>query len=107
VTLSSEESEYVSLTDMICEVKYLWELARGLGFGQTETTLIYEDDRVTPKVSLSETSRPGFISTVRPDLTQTTHRFKEKRKKKMVFEDPVLGTRPGCSWWGNVCSYLF
>jgi hypothetical protein len=31
---------------MICEVKYLRELARGLGFEQTEPTLIYEDNRV-------------------------------------------------------------
>jgi hypothetical protein len=45
VTLSSEEGEYVSLVDMICEVKYLRELTRGLGFGQTEPTLIYEDNK--------------------------------------------------------------
>ena len=27
---------------------------------------------------LTETSRPGFISTVRPDLTQPTHRLEEE-----------------------------
>jgi hypothetical protein len=30
------------------------------------------------KESLPETSRPGFISTVRPDLFQPTHRLKEE-----------------------------
>jgi hypothetical protein len=30
------------------------------------------------KESLSETNRPGFISTVRSDLTQSTHRFEEE-----------------------------
>jgi hypothetical protein len=32
VILSSDEPEYVSLAGMICEVKYLRELSRGLGF---------------------------------------------------------------------------
>ncbi len=40
VTLSSAEAEYVVLVDMICEVKYLRELVRGLWFEQTEPTLI-------------------------------------------------------------------
>jgi len=30
------------------------------------------------KESLPETSRPGFISTVRPDVFQTTHRLEEE-----------------------------
>jgi hypothetical protein len=30
------------------------------------------------KECLSKTNRPGFVSTVRPDLTQTTHRIKEE-----------------------------
>ncbi len=30
------------------------------------------------KESLSKTSRPGFVSTVRPDLTQPTHGLKEE-----------------------------
>ncbi len=30
------------------------------------------------KESLSKTSRSGFVSTVRPDLTQPTHGFKEE-----------------------------
>jgi hypothetical protein len=45
VTLSSSEAEYIALADMICEVKYLRELTRGLGFAQAESTFIYEDNR--------------------------------------------------------------
>jgi hypothetical protein len=44
---------------MICEVKYLWELARGLGFGQTESTLIYEDNRVAILTAEAECSVGG------------------------------------------------
>jgi hypothetical protein len=39
------------------------------------------------KECLSETNRPGFISTVRPDLSQPTHRFKK--------EDTLLDTLGG------------
>ncbi len=30
------------------------------------------------KECLTKTSRPGFVSTVRPDLSQSTHRLKEE-----------------------------
>ena len=44
----------MSLADMIYEVKYLWELGVGLGFEQTESTLIYEDNRVCIATSEDE-----------------------------------------------------
>jgi hypothetical protein len=45
VTLSSAESEYVALSDLTCEVRYLRQLAKGLGFEQTEPTLCFEDNK--------------------------------------------------------------
>ena len=39
VTLSSAESEYVALCDLTCEMRYLRQLAKGLGFEQKEPTL--------------------------------------------------------------------
>jgi hypothetical protein len=42
VTLSSEEIEYVALCDLTCEVRYLRQLAKELGFEQKEPTLCYE-----------------------------------------------------------------
>ena len=42
--LTSRGVEYVSLVNMICEVKYLRDLAHGLGFEETENTMIYEDN---------------------------------------------------------------
>ena len=41
------------------EIKYLRELARGLGFGQTEPTLIYEDNRVVILTAEAECSAGG------------------------------------------------
>jgi hypothetical protein len=64
VTLSSAEAEYVTLSDMFCEVKYLWELARGLGFGQTEPTLIYEDNRAAILTAEAECSTVGRLKYV-------------------------------------------
>jgi len=64
VTLSSSETEYIALADMICEVKYLRELARGLGFAQTEPTLIYEDNRTTIIVAEAECSAGGRLKHV-------------------------------------------
>jgi hypothetical protein len=64
VTLSSAEAEYVALADMICEVKYLRELARGLGFTQTEPTLIYEDNRAAIMVAEAECSAGGRLKHV-------------------------------------------
>jgi hypothetical protein len=61
VTLSSAEAEYVALADFICEVKYLRELARGLGFGQTEPTLIYEDNRAAILTAEAECSAGGRL----------------------------------------------
>ena len=61
VTLSSAEAEYVALADFICEVKYLRELARGLGFGQTEPTLIYEDNRAAILTAEVECSAGGRL----------------------------------------------
>ncbi len=64
VTLSSSEAEYVSLADMICEVKYLRELTRGLRFGQTESTLIYEDNRAAILTAEAECSAGGRLKHV-------------------------------------------
>jgi hypothetical protein len=54
----------VTLADMICEVKYLRELARGLGFGQTEPTLIYEDNKDAILTEESECSSGGRLKHV-------------------------------------------
>jgi hypothetical protein len=64
VTLSSAEAEYIALADMICEVKYLRELARGLGFAQAEPTLIYEDNRAAIMVAEAECSAGGRLKHV-------------------------------------------
>ena len=45
VTLSSAESEYVALCDLTCEMRYLRQLAKGLGFEQKEPTLCYEGNK--------------------------------------------------------------
>lgn len=45
VTSSGAEAEFVALSDVTCEVKYLRELSRGLGYPQREATLLYEDNR--------------------------------------------------------------
>ncbi len=49
---------------MICEVKYLRELARGLGFAQAEPTLIYEDNRAVIMVAEDECSVWGRLKHV-------------------------------------------
>jgi hypothetical protein len=64
VTLSSTEVEYVTLSDMICEVKYLRELTSGLGFGQTEPTLLYEDNRAVILTAEAECSAGGRLKHV-------------------------------------------
>jgi hypothetical protein len=58
------EAEYIALADMICEVKYLRELARGLGFAQAEPTLIYEDNRAAIMVAEAECSAGGRLKHV-------------------------------------------
>jgi hypothetical protein len=50
----------------------LWSTAFfGTRVNSTSTEIVHGHD----KESLPETSRPGFISTVRPDLPQSTHRL--------------------------------
>jgi hypothetical protein len=64
VTLSSTEAEYIALADMICEVKYLRELARGLGFAQAEPTIIYEHNHVVIMTAEAEWSTGGRLKHV-------------------------------------------
>ncbi len=45
VTLSSAERKYVALCDLRCEMRYLRQLAKGLGFEQKEPTLCFEDNK--------------------------------------------------------------
>jgi hypothetical protein len=52
------------LADMICEVKYLRELAHGLGFAQAEPTLIYEDNPAEIMVAEAECSAGGRLKHV-------------------------------------------
>ena len=59
VTLSSAESEFVALSDVTCEIKYLRELSRGLGYPQREATLVFEDNRAAILVAQSECSASG------------------------------------------------
>ncbi len=56
VTLSSAEAEFVVLSDVTCEVKYLRELSRGLCY---EATLLYEDNRAEILVAHNECSASG------------------------------------------------
>ncbi len=58
------EAEYIVLADMICEDKYLRELARGLGFVQAEPTLIYKDNRAAIMVAEAECSAGGRLKHV-------------------------------------------
>jgi hypothetical protein len=59
VTLSSAESEFVALSDVTCEVKYLRELSRGLGYPQRDATLVFEDNRAAILVAQNECSASG------------------------------------------------
>ena len=59
VTLSSAEAEFVALSDVTCEVKYLRELSRGLGYPQREATLVFEDNRAAILVAQNECSASG------------------------------------------------
>ena len=78
VTLSSAEAEYVALADMICEVKYLRELARGLGFEQTEPTLIYEDNRAAILTAEAECSAGGRLRHVDVKYRFTTEAVRNR-----------------------------
>ncbi len=64
VTLSSAESEYVALCDLTCEVQYLWQLAKGLGFEQKEPTLCFEDNKATIMTVEHECSAAGRMKHV-------------------------------------------
>ena len=79
VTLSSAEAEYVALAEMICEVKYSRELARGLGFEQTEPTLIYEDNRAAILTAEAECSTEGRLKHV-----DVKYRFATEAVRKRV-----------------------
>jgi hypothetical protein len=59
VTLSSAESEFVALSDVTCEVRYLRELCRGLGYPQRDATLVFEDNRAAILVAQNECSASG------------------------------------------------
>ena len=78
MTLSSAEAEYVALADMICEVKYLRELARGLGFEQTEPTLIYEDNRAAILTAEAECSAGGRLRHVDVKYRFTTEAVRNR-----------------------------
>ena len=59
VTLSSCESEYVALCGEVCEVKYLRSLLKELGHPQTDSTLIWEDNKAAILVAEQECSSAG------------------------------------------------
>jgi len=89
VTLSSVEAEYVVLTDIVCEVKYLRELSRGLGVGQTEPTLIYEDNRAVILTVEAECSAGGRLKhvDVKFRFATETVRNREVRVHYLNFAD--------------------
>jgi hypothetical protein len=64
VTLSSAESEYVAPCDLTCEVRYLRQLAKGLGFEQKELTLCYEDKKAAIMTAENECSAAGRMKHV-------------------------------------------
>ena len=59
MTLSSCEAEYLGLCAEVCEVKYLRNLLADLGHEQTESTLIWEDNRAAILVAQQECSSAG------------------------------------------------
>ena len=59
VTLSSCEAEYIALCSEVCEVMYLRNLMRELGFMQEESTLIWEDNRAAIALAENEVSSAG------------------------------------------------
>ncbi len=64
MTLSSAESEYVALSDLTCEVRYLRQLAKGLGFEQKEPTLCFEDNKAAIMTAENECSAAGRMKHV-------------------------------------------
>ena len=59
VTLSSAEAEYVALAAEVQEIKYLRQLLKDLGHVQTQSTLIYEDNRACIMMASNEASSAG------------------------------------------------
>jgi hypothetical protein len=64
VTVSSAESEYVALCELTCEVRYLRQLAKGLGFEQKEPTLCFEDNKEASMTTENECSAAGRMKHV-------------------------------------------
>jgi hypothetical protein len=64
VTLSSAESEYVAMCDLTCEVRYLRQLEKGLGFEQKEPTLCFEDNKAAIMTAENECSAAGRMKHV-------------------------------------------
>ena len=59
VTMSSCEAEFVSLCDLILEVRYIRMLLEELGHTQGDSTLIWEDNKVTILIAEGESSSAG------------------------------------------------
>ena len=59
VTLSSCEAEYVAVCAAVCEIKYLRNMLRELGYAQKQPTLIWEDNRAAILVSEQACSSAG------------------------------------------------
>ena len=59
VTLSSCEAEYVAVCAAVCEIKYLRNMLRELGYAQQQPTLIWEDNRAAILVSEQACSSAG------------------------------------------------
>ena len=64
MVLSSAESEYVALSDLTCEVRYLRQLAKGLGFEQKEPTLCFEDNKAAIMTAENECIASGRMKHV-------------------------------------------
>ena len=64
MTLPSAESEYVALCDLTCEMRYLRQLAKGLGFEQKEPTLCFEDNKAAIMTAENECSAAGRMKHV-------------------------------------------
>jgi hypothetical protein len=78
VTLSRAEAEFVALSDVTCEVKYLRELRWGLGHPQRETTLVFEDNRVAILVTQNECTVSARMSHVDVKFRFMTEAVKNK-----------------------------
>jgi hypothetical protein len=70
-----EELEYLKIETRLIDEKFA-----NSSLSRVRPTLLLnrsENAHGVGKESLSKTSRPGFVSTVRPDLPQPTHGLKE------------------------------